>query len=162
MQLGKSADIDIFSPLHRGAGPEAALGAEGESSEIARQLEFDAQSPAPPAMSAATALPPKEGAAQMLQECIGTEVHPSKRQRVPTNVFEFEKPEKTKKPGREKLRAAKAGDTRVYNKSGLYSKDPLKAALAREKANLPPKQQQKKGGKGNRYPLSRHFARICV
>lgn len=146
LQLGKTASVAIFSPLHRAAIPATAAGeeVEAESPQIARHLEFDSENVAPDATAS------KEGSTELVAQAIGTEANTKKRQRVPTCIFEFDKAPKKGKGSRcEKLKAAKAagGDgTRPYNKSGLYSKDPVKAAIAREKANLPPRREKLEGG----------------
>lgn len=82
------------------------------------------------------------------QDAVVTKANNKKRPRVPTNIFEFE--QRSSKKGKEKVErkeSKKGGEsTRPYMKSGLYSKDPVKAAMAREKANLPPAKPKNEGG----------------
>lgn len=136
LQGGNSvASLSVISPL-QGALPSS----EGPPSPtLARQLQFDNQN-ADSASKSATSLVEEAGE--------NDKTGKGSRKRVATAIYEPDTAAKKSKGAKAKVPAPKAncsdsknsesGPTRAYTKSGLYSRDPIKAAMAREKLGLPP------------------------
>lgn len=145
LQGGSARALAASSPLHR-ATPEAeeasAQADVAPTPTIARQLAFQDEATAPEPVPA----PDKGGA---LAE---TESMDKKRQRLPNVLFDPSPvvPSDAKKA---KSEHKSESERRGYNKSGLYSKDPLKAAMAREKLGIKaPKKSTKTDGKKVKLP----------
>lgn len=145
---GSLPSVDSMSPVHMPATrcPNPPPPAEeSPTPTIARQLEFDA--------SNSTSMPTENGSKNKPTETetsTETSADSKKRTRMPTNIFE---PESKKKDKQNKKNSANSDASltdqrpRKYHRSGLYSKDPIKAALARKKLQGPERlSQEKKGG----------------
>lgn len=132
MQTGKSSAIEAMSPLKEPSAPKVAAPPEVSTPVIGRQLEFT-EGPEVGSNAGSTELVESDEAA-----IAGTEKenqYGMRKKRAPPQIFEPTLYLKKSK-SISKANVDKGGERRQYKKSGLYSKDPVKAAVAREKMNV--------------------------
>lgn len=167
MKQGKSPDVAVMSPMRH---PPAPTQPSGEDSTptliIARHLEFEPES-ASNAGSAPMQPDASDETTEAAQPGAGSgSAANSKRQRTPPAIYEPDQRQKKRPKNFENLGTNVEGP-RHYTKSGLYSKDPVKAAIAREKlgVSLTPKapaEKKKKPAASTPVHSSECFARIRI
>lgn len=136
LQKGTGAAISAISPVHGGvAGYTSDAPNPPPSPDVARHLQFNSNSKEPPQTT-------PDDLTREAEPDAGTMVANNKRARVPTAIFEpTPEPKKGKSTGKQAAGGNRkkhcSDDPRPYRKSGLYSKDPVKAAMARERLGNP-------------------------
>lgn len=139
MQSGKCEAISSLSPLHEAhassSDDQPQEDRQDEASPaVIRQLEFDGETSAGPPQN------PTADGSEMVVDGDKVDKTPAgpetRKQRVATQIFEptarVSKKVISKQPNKTK------GERRPYKKSGLFSKDPIKAAMALEKLKEAP------------------------
>lgn len=132
LQEGKSADVLKMSPIHCAASvpkptAEAPSPADiGATPNIARQLGFMSD-------SSATPQDPQAERDADSPECTPDGEDANYGLRKKRNAPQVYEPTNCKKNRQRSNQKDKSKGRRVYNRSGLYSKDPVKAAMARER-----------------------------